>query len=54
MKLFCKRLHFVDIPRNSELQIIKEYAFCKSNIVNIFIPNKVTQICESCFSYCKL
>ena len=45
----CKNLTEVEIPRDSNLQIIGEGAFQFSNIEQIFIPSKVIKISDSAF-----
>ena len=48
----CIYLTEVKIPKDSNLQIIGSNAFSYSNIYEIFIPSKVTIICEKAFSNC--
>ena len=43
----------VSIDTNSNLQTIGKYSFAYSNIEKIFIPSKVSKICEGAFSNCK-
>ena len=51
--LGCKNLTKVEIPTNSNLQIIKSYAFSYSSIYEFFIPSKVSTICETAFHNCQ-
>ena len=45
-------LNKVEIPPNSNLQIIGPFAFFNTQIEEIFIPPKVTKICKSAFNFC--
>ena len=49
----CKKITKVEIPTNSNLQIIKRNAFSEINIKTIFIPSKVSKICKCSFLECK-
>lgn len=49
----CQKLTNVEIPNNSELQIIDEGAFYCSSIESISIPPHVKSICDYAFSNCK-
>ena len=42
----------IDIPPNSNLQTIESNAFQDSNIKQIFIPSKVSKICEFALFCC--
>ena len=46
----CRDLKHVDIPSDSQLQIIDDSAFSSSSIESICIPSSVTQICS--FAFC--
>ena len=50
----CLGLKKVDIPKNSNLQIIGKDAFSNTGINEIFIPPSVTKICINAFESCKL
>ena len=49
---YCLYLNKVEIPPNSNLQIIGSFAFFNTQIEEIFIPPKVTKICKSAFDFC--
>ena len=51
--LFCEMLQNVEIPANSELQIIEKEAFSDVSIESIFIPKHVKSIGEESFYSCK-
>lgn len=48
----CHSLSKVEIPQNSQLQIIENEAFAGSAIESIFIPSKVKEIGDTIFSEC--
>lgn len=48
----CSELQDLEIPSDSQLQIIGPYSFNSSSVERIFIPNQVEQIKESAFSSC--
>ena len=50
LNLYLKK---VEIPPNSNLQIIEIRAFSVSNIEEIYIPPNVSKICEGAFYKCK-
>ena len=41
---FCHKIKFFDIPKESELKIIEEYAFDKSSIESITILASLVEI----------
>lgn len=47
------KIKSVKFEENSELSSIGEYAFCETAITEISIPEKVNEIGESCFEFCK-
>ena len=49
----CKKLAKVEIPRNSNLKIIKSHAFVLCKFKNIFIPPKVEKIGKLAFYLCQ-
>ena len=48
----CEKLRKVEIPPNSNLQMIKKNAFSYTKIQEIFIPSKVLKIGKNAFSEC--
>lgn len=50
----CQQLTKVEIPLNSNLQKIGDYAFSETKITRIFIPSNVSMICKSAFDDCYL
>ena len=48
----CKLIEKVDISMNSNLEIIKDFAFYYSFINEITIPPKLTKICSKAFMNC--
>ena len=49
---FCYQLQRIDIPKDSKLQTIGDYAFSYSKINSMIIPSSVTLIGENVFSSC--
>ena len=49
----CKNLTKVEIPTNSNLQIIESDAFSYSSIYEFYIPSKLSTICEAAFHNCQ-
>lgn len=49
---FCSKLTCVEIPENSELQIIGEYTFHSTKINSIFISPHITHIGRGAFIFC--
>lgn len=49
---FCTKLRTVEIPQDSNLQIIGKYAFSFSGIKDIFIPRNVKKIAKFAFADC--
>ena len=49
---YCNNLTKVEIPINSNLQMIESKAFAKTNIINFIIPSKVTKIYQKAFKGC--
>ena len=48
----CRNLNKVEIPTNSNLQLIGSSAFESSQIEEISIPPTVSKICEKAFNFC--
>ena len=48
----CRNLNKVEIPTNSNLQLIGSSAFESSQIEEISIPPTVSKICENAFNFC--
>lgn len=49
----CEKLTKINIPKNSELQIIENNAFDKTNISDIYIPKNVIKIEKDAFYECQ-
>ena len=49
----CTKLHTIEIPTNSNLQIIGLNAFERTQIEEIYIPPSITKICKYTFDHCQ-
>lgn len=51
--LYCRKLQYVEIPDDSELRIIEDYAFASTAIVSFKFPSKLTQVNSNAFRNCR-